>query len=299
MSGTAEHTADEGGAAPPPDISPEVEARARNMGWTSREQFKGDPERWVDAGTFVERGERMLPLLQERNRALDRTVTDLKGQMGQQQQMLSDLVSRTRRAEKIGYERAMRELQQKRAEAVSQGDTEAFNRVEQEIQSMGPAPEPPPEAPARANGAAAPNGAPTDVNPVVVAWVRRNPWFNRDPIANAAAVAALSQVEKENPGDSLEEHLVEVEQRIAQHFPQHFQRRSRNGADGEEARRAAPSVLASSSAQERRPGPRSFDAIPAEHKREYERQRKMLDGKGEAFSKDEFARYYWEAEGEA
>jgi hypothetical protein len=297
MSGTAQETADDGAPAAP-EVSPEIEARARNMGWTPREVFRGEAERWVDAPTFVERAERMLPLLQERNRALDRTVTGLKEQMTDQQKLLGDLVSRTRKAEKVGYDRAMRELQQKRAEAVSQGDADTFNRVEAEIQSLGPPPEPEPAQP-RQNAAPA-----NEVNPVVTAWVRRNTWFNRDPEANAAAVAALSVVEKEFPGDSLEQHLDEVEQRIARRFPEHFPRRQArsngNGADYEDSRRSsAPQVMASSSAPERRAGPRSFEAIPAEHKREYERQRKMLDGKGSSFTKEEFAQYYWEAEGEA
>ncbi len=282
-------------APPPPEVNPEIEIRARNMGWAPRGEYNGEPDRWIDAQTFVERGERMLPLLQERNRALDRSVTELKERMTDQQKMLGDLVTRTRRADKIGYERAMRELQQQRVAAVSQGDTEAFNKAEAEIQSLGPPPEPepPPQPPPQAG-----------VNPVVSEWVRRNTWFNTDRMANAAAVAALSQVELEMPGQDLTAHLIEVENRVAQAFPQHFPHRQRqrsNGADYEETqqprRSAQQMVTPSSSAPERRPGPRSFEAIPAEHRKEYEKQRKMLEGKGEPFTKQEYADYYWDAEG--
>jgi hypothetical protein len=300
MSGTAQpNTVDAGdvGDAAPPEVT--VETRARNMGWTPREQFKGDPARWVDASTFVDRGERMLPLLQERNRALDKTVTDLKQDSVESKRLLADLLHRTRRAEKLGYDRAMRELQAKRSEAVAAGDAEAFNKTEAEIRDLGAAPEVPaaPAVPAQNTN---------EPNPVVTAWVRRNRWFNADPIANAAAVAALSQVEREFPGDSLEEHLAEVETRIAARFPEHFpgRRRATNGhaeetdVDDDTTTRRAPAVMPSGSATPRRPGARSFEAMPADVRAQYERQKRMMAGKGAPLTKEEYAGYYWDAEGE-
>lgn len=284
------------GAAPEQHVS--VEQRARNMGWMPKGAWRGEPDRWVDATTYVERGERLLPLLQERNRALDRTVSDLKVESQQSKQLLADLVSRTRKAEKLGYDRALRELTQKRTEAVAAGDAETFNRVEAEIREMGPAPEAPPPPPAQPQQ--------PGVDPVVTAWVRRNQWFNRDPEANAAAVAALTRVERESPGLSLEEHLSEVEDIIAKRWPEHFPQRQRlpdRQAEPEpepepepqsDNRRRPPAVMSSSTASERRPGARSFEAMPADVKAQFERQKKMMAGKGEPLSKEEFSSYYWE-----
>ena len=36
--------------------APTIENEAREMGWTDKDGFKGDPEKWVDAATFVDRG---------------------------------------------------------------------------------------------------------------------------------------------------------------------------------------------------------------------------------------------------
>ncbi len=309
MSGSAQAIEpDDGGAAPEPRVN--IEARARNMGWMPKGAWRGEPDRWVDAATYVERGERMLPLLQERNRALDKTVSELKGESRENKQMLSDLLVRTRKAEKLGYDRALRELSQKRAEAVAQGDAETFNRVEAEIREMGPAPEVPPAAPLQPQQ--------PQQDPVVTAWVRRNAWFNRDPEANGAAVQALTLIERDNPGRSLEENLAEVEDRIARRWPEHFPNRRRAAANGRdnghdpdpdpepeveppqqnENRRRAPAVMSSSTTAERRPGARSFEAMPADVKAQFERQKKMMAGKGEPLTKEEFASYYWEAEPE-
>lgn len=296
MSGSAQAIEpDDGGAAPEPRVN--IEARARNMGWMPKGAWRGEPDRWVDAATYVERGERMLPLLQERNRALDKTVSDLKTETRESKQLLSDLLTRTRKAEKLGYDRAMRELTQKRTEAVAAGDAQTFNQVEQEIREMGAPPEVPPPAQQHAPQ--------TGPDPVVTAWVRRNAWFNRDPEANAMAVAALTAVERDNPGQSLEENLAEVEDRIAKRFPEHFPTRqtlptAETDPEPEpepqpnDNRRRPPAVMSSSTTTARRPGARSFEAMPADVKAQFERQKKMMAGKGEPLTKEEFASYYFE-----
>ena len=47
-----------------------VEQEARTLGWVPAEEFKGDPNRWVDAETFVERGHTVMPILRKNNERL-------------------------------------------------------------------------------------------------------------------------------------------------------------------------------------------------------------------------------------
>jgi hypothetical protein len=297
MSGSNTLAADQGG-----DVAPEraeVEARAGRMGWQPREKYRGPANRWVDADEYVERGERMLPLLQERNRTLDRSVADLTRQNGEITQTLSTLVQTTRNAERVGYARAMRELKARRDKAIDEGDKAVVHAVEAEIVELGP--EPPKEAP---------KPAPTSpaVDPAIVAWARRNPWFNSNRAAKGFAIAVLDDVQAENPGDTLAEQLDETEARVRERFPELFastRARLANGADPNAdpepepaPRRRAALVTPSNSAATRQAGPRSFDALPADAKREFERQKKALDGKGDPFTKEEYARYYFESEPE-
>src|SRR5665213_3643268 len=57
-------------------IAPEVLIEAKSMGWSPLEQWRGDPEKWVDADAFVERGHTVLPILRKVNK-------DLEGKLGQ------------------------------------------------------------------------------------------------------------------------------------------------------------------------------------------------------------------------
>jgi hypothetical protein len=293
----------------------ELEQRARRMGWRPRDEFRGEAERWLPAGEFVERGETLLPLLQERSKAADRTIVDLQTQIRQQGETLNTMLQSTRRAEQAGYRRAMTELHQQRTRAVEMGDTAAFQAVEQAMRELGP---PPPEAPQTPQGQG--QGQPqANTDPVIQAWVRANPWFTTDSVANVAMIAAMQQEERLNPNGSVADHLTDAEKHIRRRFPEHFpQARSTNGngatpprerrplhiQDEEEdepvqqpqRRQAAAVSRSSDSPPTRRPGPRSFEAMPRDVQAQYERQRKMLEGKGDPFTKDEFAEYYWENE---
>jgi hypothetical protein len=306
----------------------EIEQRARRMGWKPQDEFlarQGHPEQWLPARDYVERGETLLPLLQERNRAADKTITEMQRTIATQGNTLNELLARSRNAEQVGYRRAMQELNVKRHEAVAAGDTQAFAAVEQAMRELGPEPlaqAPPQQAP--------PQQMVPDPNPVLRAWVDRNMWFKTDPIANAAMVAAVVQEERMNPTGDAAEHLAAAEVHIRRAYPHHFrapepaQRPTGNGQyrdysgerqqppqrrpmhqDNYEEEEVQPpqrrpmQAAVSRSADSppaRRPAARSWDAMPDDSKREYERQKRLLAGKGDPLTKEEWAEYYFEQE---
>ncbi len=51
----------------------DYEAEARSSGWLPQDQWKGPPEKWVDAEKFVQRGEQFLPFVQAKlKKSLDK-----------------------------------------------------------------------------------------------------------------------------------------------------------------------------------------------------------------------------------
>ena len=50
------------------DENTDVEARARDMGWSPRDSWRGKAEDWIDAETFVKRGTEILPILRAKSR---------------------------------------------------------------------------------------------------------------------------------------------------------------------------------------------------------------------------------------
>lgn len=93
----------------------DYEAEARAHGWTPKEEFRGDPNKWVDSETFIRRADEVMPFLKKQNAALKREMDDLKRD-------IKRASAHFEKAEERGYQRAMAELDAKLAEAVQTGD---------------------------------------------------------------------------------------------------------------------------------------------------------------------------------
>ena len=274
-----------------PAVDHAVEARARRMGWRPREEYRGPPGEFRDATAFIEHAEENLPLAVARNRSLERQVESMTGELGETKALLGTLVERTRRAEEIGYRRARREIEAERDRAIDAGDRDGVREADTRLRELGPEPV---AQPGNGHAATQPPAQPAQpqMDPVVQAWIGQNPWFTSNPEANAVAVALHGVVTQQMPHLALDEKLAETTRRMRQRMPELFGQSAE--AQGNPRRGAAAAVSPSQSGAPRQTNPRSFDALPPDVKRQYDRQAKMLEGKGDPFTKDEFARYYWE-----
>ncbi|RAK52125.1 hypothetical protein [Phenylobacterium deserti] len=182
-SGAEQHV--EGAVTPPESAQTpsEVEELAREMGWAPKDHWRGDPEQWKDAKTF-------LKTTVEINRTLSKDVRGLKDTV--------DRLSRTsaRIAERaIAEERAA--LEQQFRDAVAAGDEEGAYEASQALQratSVEPADDP------------------------LADFKTRNSWFGADEEATAYA-ASLGEIHKGKP---IDEQCRLIEAAVRKRFPEHF-----------------------------------------------------------------------------
>src|ERR1700749_5032130 len=117
--------------------APEIVERARRLGWRPQEEYSGRRE-WVPADKFIETAENELPVLRENLRRLDslytKDVGSLKNELSEVKQVLTDFREFASGAERRAYEKAKRELIEKRDVAVAHADTETFKQVNAEIE---------------------------------------------------------------------------------------------------------------------------------------------------------------------
>lgn len=106
------------------DVDPN-EVRARAQGWVPKEEFRGEAERWIDARSFVERGETILPIMRERNERLEKEIRGMKKSFEE----FSEFHRQT--AEKA-YQKALKEIEQRKLGAVERADTEEYKDAELE-----------------------------------------------------------------------------------------------------------------------------------------------------------------------
>lgn len=203
--------------------SPEVQAEARKMGWQGPDKYKGDPEKFVDADTFVERGKTFIPFLnKERERLQQELATEraarqaIEENVRETRALLEDLEERYTVETQKRTEAALGRLKAEIREARKEGD---FARMDQlmemqeelvEAQAQAKVEKPPVTEKAPA--------APV-INPEIVAWTEEHSWFNTDKAKSALfmgfAEARRAQGDTSSGRAFLDAVLEEMEEKLS------------------------------------------------------------------------------------
>lgn len=216
----------------------EVEQKAIKMGWTPKEDFKGDPAKWRSAEEFVDRGENMLPIVKARVTAQAKEIEELRAAMKQ----FGEYHTKT---EQRAYEKAMADLRQQRADAIAASDGVAFDKVDVQIQEMQR------EIADRAKIAEVkPRKAEDD--PEYQAWSSKNTWIS-DPKMERYAIKIGEYLRDEGETASGYEFLELVAKEVKAKFPEKFENPRRSGAASVEGGVPAP-----------RKGGKSYADLPAD-----------------------------------
>lgn len=224
-----------------PSIAPEVIEEAEKMGWTPKDQFRGDPSKWRPADEFVERGKTMLPIVNAKVKKQERQIADLQAGLRE----FGEFHAKTAQRE---YAHALATLRQQRADAISSSDGVTFDRVDSEIKSL--------EKQPPVNQSKQQQGVPS---PEFDEWLGRNRWAEDETMQNIG-VAVGAKLRSENPGIEDVALLDLVAKEIKQRFPEKF----------ENPRRAtAPSVEGGAPAA--RKGGKGFADMPADARAACER----------------------------
>lgn len=183
----------------------DIQRQATDMGWLPKDQWKGNPNTWVDAGEFVKRGETFIPFLQHDRKKLKGELDAEK----QARQRLETELRETRESveglkafnETMAEERKARrkaEIGQELRSAREAGDDVKVAELQNEL---GEVVKKPAEsaAPARSNG-----GTPPPAQPVIQPWVRDFIDGNADFFKNNRKIALFNAVmiERRQAGDT-------------------------------------------------------------------------------------------------
>jgi len=275
--------------------APTVEERARLAGWKPKEEFKGPPEQWRDAETFLKHGEEDLPVIRERYKTLENRFATYQRDTAKTLETLTETV---RRANETALKRARAEIEAERLKAVETGDVDGFKAADQRLSKVAediPLPAAKPIA-----SAAAPASAP--VSPEVQAWGDRNPWFREDPTLSQAAVQIMDRLEKANPGAPITDLLERTTRAVDVMFPGRVRRAAEpqpRTVDDSNPRRQEAAPVSSSTAS---PSPRSRDAktfenLPADAKRAFEKYAaEMVRANKRPLTKEEYCATYYQDE---
>ena len=146
----------------------DYEAEAKEQGWKPQEEFTGPEDKWTDAQTFVEKGEKIAGIamaqrdgFKEKNARLEARVQRLEIDNKQFGEYQKNLLTK----EKSRNADLLAELEGRRATAITDGDGAEFTRLDREIQQT-------------RDDIRQPVTNGQDIDPLGQAWLLNNDWYN-------------------------------------------------------------------------------------------------------------------------
>lgn len=223
----------------PEDNVGTIEERARRMGHVPLDQFRGNPDNWVDAETFVRRAEESLPFLKGTLKTMEQKMAEQDRVLRQQTELvtslkadMTDFVAFSRGAEQRAYEKAVSELKAEQERAKTEGDMPAFVAATEKLDAVIA------EHPAVTGKDNKPSAI-TDAKPktadeewkawmaaeptVFDEWVQEHKWFNEDPemFAYAQQMDQFLQV-KDGFKKPRSQRLKDIAELVKKKFPVYF-----------------------------------------------------------------------------
>ena len=176
--------------------NPELE-RATSQGWKPKEEYTGDPDKWVDYDEF----NRRAPFFEAVSKA-NKKVKVLEEQ-------LKTLYEHHNKTAEREYQRAREELLREKKLAAKDNDLEKVIAIDEQIEQLEQA------TPQKID-------APQGEHPAIVQFAEKNKWYVEDEVLQAAFNGYGAQIERLNPDMPAEEVLKRAKEKVEAAFPNKF-----------------------------------------------------------------------------
>lgn len=235
----------------------DYEAEARAQGWAPEEEWRGKPEDFKTAEQFVKAGENIPAILKSKVDRLETRVEELLDS----NKKLNELSQRQVQKERKEKEKLISELEEARKQAITEGDGEAFDRADKQINDL------------RNDYPQTP-----EIDPLAKKWLENNAWYETNAKLGAYADGMADRLVAQ--GYTGQAYFDELTSRVQDAFPEEFGNKNRSKPNTVED--AIPSSPSSK---------QTFDNLPDDAKASYERFKRDIPG----FTKEQFVEQYeWE-----
>jgi hypothetical protein len=189
----------------------EIEDRARQMGWVPQDDFRGDPDNCRPAEEFVERGENIMPILKERLGKMEENLKDVTGRLEKKTESLEKFAEFHKGTYQRAYEKAFKDLEARKLQAVEDGDTAAYQEAQQAEHEL---------AKEQAELESPMGGEGQDVVPEFHDFKKANAWYDQD-VAMTVFVNHIAPGIAQTVANDVE-FFQRLEQEARREFPHKF-----------------------------------------------------------------------------
>jgi hypothetical protein len=200
------------------------EQEAKQFGWVPKEDFKGDPEQWRDADTFLQRGkeingflrkdlEKLEVIQAKKDAAHAAELLEIRATMEEFKEFHNMTLDAT-------YKRAVADLRKEKAEAIEQGDGARVVELDDEIDKIKEAQKP-------AQKEKPKNDSPQANDKAYYEWLDDNQWYITNETLGKAAEKYGEIINAKTPDLKGKPFLDEVVKRVKEAFPDVFENPNR------------------------------------------------------------------------
>lgn len=183
-----------------------TQQEALDQGWVPKDDFEGDPDKFVDAAEFLRRGE------------LFRKIESQSKEMKDMRRALQEMGKHNQKIREVEYQRALDTLKQDKKTALGEGDAERVVEIDDKIDLVK-------AQQAQERQAAVQNVVPQEVHPELRNWINKNSWYETAPAMRGWADARGVELAQE--GKSANEVLNILEKEVKTRFSEKFRNPNR------------------------------------------------------------------------
>jgi len=234
------------------EVDQQIVEKAQRMGWIPPEQFKGSKDNFVPADKFVQRAEEMMPIMKtqlnkydEKVQKYESEIMGLKSTLDAQKKTTEKLVKMSKTISERAYEQAKKDLVKQQAQAVSDGDVEKWQALEDQKDKL--------EKPDPIEM----EKEPVQQNPVFDQWHQGNDWYLKDSDMTIWANGYAQQIQTQSPTMPYDQVLKTVETKAKEVFSNKFENPSRQ---------QPPAVDSGSGSADVKPNKKTYNSLPADAK---------------------------------
>lgn len=245
------------------EVDEKVLHEAESQGWVPKDKYRGNETDWVDAETFVKRGREILPILRKNNENLIKELNHTKEQLKEFRQTAEEFKKFQKenyehKAQE--YEKQITELKVARAQAITDGDGQKVNALDDAIDE---AKEGVKEAKASAKeDAKTVVEQPSSIDPVLQVWLDKHEWFGKDKKLTQMTNALGEVLRIDNPNLQGEKFLEALDEALLEEFPERFGKKKKAPAGQVESGSGKGRVSSSG---------KSYDNLPDDAKKACDR----------------------------
>lgn len=182
----------------------DYEAEARAQGWTGPEGWKGDPDKFKTAEQFVKDGENIPAILKSKVDRLEHRVEQLL----ESNQKFNEMTQKTIEKERKEKQKLVKQLKEVRKQAVADGDGDAFDRAESQLEELR-------DDPIQTQG----------IDPLAKNWLENNNWYETNGKLAAFADGIADRLVSQ--GYTGQAYFDELTKRTKETFPEEFGNKNR------------------------------------------------------------------------